>query len=184
MKRNTSWLVLSRILSLVSCNIPNPSESTTETLFATTSTSSPADSTFPTPITGDLGFGKVSGQVTDSATGAPIAGATVTCKHFSYTSKESDRCNRNTTTDQEGSFLFENVFFHDTDTITLIIEATGYKPASLKNASFTQPLLESDIKLSQGYVDRIPKSPDFGLATTGPTGMLRKVVDSVFKPKC
>jgi hypothetical protein len=112
-----------------------------------TSTPSPVEATAPIP--GDLGFGKISGKVADSVSGAPIAGATVICKHFSYTSKESDRCNRNTTTDQDGSFLFENVFFHDTDTITLIVEAAGYQSVSMKYASFTQPLLEADIQLSQ-----------------------------------
>jgi hypothetical protein len=112
-----------------------------------TSTPSPVEATAPIP--GDLGFGKISGKVTDSVSGALIAGATVTCKHFSYTSKESDRCNRSTTTDQDGNFLFENIFFHDTDTITLIVEATGYKPTTLKYASFTQPVLEADIQLSQ-----------------------------------
>ena len=141
--------ILPLVLILVSCNLPNPrpSSSFTETPFVNTSTPTPVEATAPIP--GDLGFGKISGKVADSVSGAPIAGATVTCKHFSYTSKESDRCNRSTTTEQDGSFLFENVFFHDTDTITLIVEATGYKPATLKYASFTQPLLEADIQLSQ-----------------------------------
>jgi hypothetical protein len=98
-------------------------------------------------IPGDLGFGNISGRVIDSATGTPISGANVTCEHFSYTSKESDRCNGSTTTDQNGNFVFENVFFHDTDTITLTIEASGYQSTSLKYASFTQPLLEADIQL-------------------------------------
>jgi hypothetical protein len=141
MKTALVRFILPLILLLGSCNLPNPTP-------IASSTETPAVE--PTaPIPGDLGFGKISGNVTDSVTGAPIAGATVTCKHFSYTSKESDRCNRNTTTDQDGNFLFENVFFHDTDTITLIVEATGYKPATLKYASFTQPLLEADIQLSQ-----------------------------------
>ena len=149
MKRKPLQIILPIVLILVSCNLPNPrlNDSTTETPLATTSTSPSAEPTAPIP--GDLGFGKISGKVTDSVSGAPVAGATVTCKHFSYTSKESDRCNRITTTDQEGNFLFENVFFHDTDTIALIVEAAGYKPASMKYASFTQPRLEADIQLSQ-----------------------------------
>jgi hypothetical protein len=148
MKRNALGLILF-VLIFVSCNLPNPrpSSSSTETPFVNTGTPAPVEATAPIP--GDLGFGKISGNVTDSVTGTPIAGATVTCKHFSYTSKESDRCNRNTTTDQDGSFLFENVFFHDTDTITLIVEASGYQSVSMKYASFTQPLLEADIQLSQ-----------------------------------
>ena len=149
MKRTPLQFILPVILILVSCNAPGPAliAAFTATPSEKISTSPGVESTALIP--GDLGFGKISGKVTDSETGARIAGAKVTCKHFSYTSKESDRCNRNTTTDQEGSFLFENVFFHDTDTITLIVEATGYKPTTLKYASFTQPVLEADIQLSQ-----------------------------------
>jgi carboxypeptidase family protein len=148
MKRNPLRLILF-VLILVSCNLSNPTltASSTETPSVNIITPSPVEATAPIP--GDLGFGKISGKVTDSVSGAPIAGATVACKHFSYTSKESDRCNRNTTTDQNGSFLFEKVFFHDTDTITLIVEASRYKPVSLKYASFTQPVLEADIQLSE-----------------------------------
>jgi carboxypeptidase family protein len=149
MTRNSLRFILPVALILVSCNLPKPgsASTSTETPIAITSTSSPVEST--TPIAGDLGFGKISGKVTEAVTDVSIAGATVTCKHFSYTSKESDRCNRNTTTGSDGTFLFENVFFHDTDTITLIVEATGYQPASMKYASFTQPVLEADIQLSQ-----------------------------------
>jgi Carboxypeptidase regulatory-like domain len=149
MKRNSLPFMLPLILILVSCNVPGPT-----LIAAFTATPSQNISTSPgveatAPIPGDLGFGKISGKVIDLVSDAPIAGAKVTCKHFSYTSKESDRCNRSTTTDQQGSFLFENVFFHDTDTITLIVEATGYNPTTLKYASFTQPVLEADIQLSQ-----------------------------------
>jgi len=145
MKRNAFRFILLFVPILFSCNLPNPrlNDPSRETPFVPSSTSPTA------PIPGDLGLGKISGKVTDSVNGTPIAGAMVTCKHFSYTSKESDRCNRSTTTDQEGNFLFEKVFFHDTDTITLIVEANGYQPVSLKYASFTQPLLEADIQLSQ-----------------------------------
>lgn len=148
MKTDSLKFISLLILILASCNFPNrgPTFTSTETPIAHTGIPS-LEATAPIP--GDLGFGKISGKVKDSATGAPIAGAAVTCKHFSYTSKESDRCNRNTTTDQNGSFLFEKVFFHDTDTITLIVEASGYKPVSLKYASFTQPLLQADIQLSE-----------------------------------
>jgi hypothetical protein len=44
-------------------------------------------------------------------TDRPIAGANMTCKHFSFTSKEADRCNRSTTTGQDGNVLFEDIFF-------------------------------------------------------------------------
>src|ERR1044071_1275911 len=78
------------------------------------------------PIPGDLGFGKITGKVTDAATGQPIPDASVNCEHFSYTSRENDRCHQTTMTDAAGNFLFEHVFFHDTDTITLTVEAKGY----------------------------------------------------------
>ena len=101
------------------------------------------------PIPGDLGFGKITGTVTDSATGTPVANATVKCDHFSYTSREEDRCHQTTMTDQNGNFLFEQVFFHDTDTITLTVEAEGYQSFSQKYAQFTQPVLEANIELSR-----------------------------------
>jgi hypothetical protein len=101
------------------------------------------------PIPGDLGVGKITGQVTDAATGSPIPGANVKCEHFSYTSREKDRCHQTTTADAEGKFLFEHVFFHDTDTITLTVEAKGYQSTSQKYNAFTQPLLEADIQLSE-----------------------------------
>jgi hypothetical protein len=111
-----------------------------------TETTSPVTSV---PITGDLGFGNITGHVVNASTGLPIANATVTCEHFSYTSKESDRCNRRTTTDQDGGFLFENIFFHDTDSITLIVEATGYETARIKNPFFTWNEWKVDISLKR-----------------------------------
>ncbi|HEU0291307.1 MAG TPA: carboxypeptidase-like regulatory domain-containing protein [Anaerolineales bacterium] len=101
----------------------------------------------PGPV-GDLGFGEVSGKVIDAATGAPILGATVTCEHYSYTSNAAERCNRSTTTDQSGNFRFEHVFLHDTDTITLTVEAAGYNSTSSKYSSFTRPVLEVELQLS------------------------------------
>ena len=101
------------------------------------------------PIPGDLGFGKISGKVTDGASGLPISNAAVKCEHFSYTSREKDRCHQTTTTDAEGNFLFEHVFFHDTDTITLTVDAKGYQTTSQKFNSFTLPLLEANIQLSK-----------------------------------
>jgi hypothetical protein len=122
------------IFILLSCNIANVPP-------ASSSTATP-------PPAGDLGFGNVSGKVTDASTGAPIAGATITCEQFSYTSNESDRCNRGTASDSDGNFVFEHIFFHDTDTIALTVEADGYNPATSKYNSFTQPVLKADIQLS------------------------------------
>ena len=115
------------ILFLVAYNFA--SAGGTPTPVATASVTS-----VPTP--GDLGFGNVTGKVADAVTGLPIANATVTCEHYSYTSAEADRCNRVTITDQDGVFLFEKIFFHDTDTIKLIVEALGYQSVEIKQAFF------------------------------------------------
>lgn len=133
MKRNRLFLIPLFILILLSCNVvtPQPAPMSTDTPF-------PA---------GDLGFGTVSGRVTDASTGVSVAGATVTCEHFSYVSREADRCNRSVTTGQDGSFIFENIFFHDTDTITLTVQAAGYDLAASKYNFFTQPFLEANIQL-------------------------------------
>ena len=129
------------LLILTACNLasPPPTPLSTATPFVENTA----------PIPGDLGFGKITGQVTDAATGKPIPGADVKCEHFSYTSREKDRCHQTTTTDAEGNFLFERVFFHDTDTITLTVEADGYPATSQKYNAFTLPLLEADIQLSK-----------------------------------
>jgi len=105
----------------------------------------------PTPTpgpAGGLGIGTIFGVVTDAATGAPIAGATVTCEHFSYTSNEELRCNRSTVTDQDGKFLFENIFFHDTDTITLTVNTSGYDATTFRQGFFTQPFFEANMELT------------------------------------
>src|SRR5215510_3285427 len=100
-KRNSLRFIPLLILFLIACNLTSPQPP------AATETSS---SSVPTaPIAGDLGFGTVSGTVIDVSTGMPIAGAMVTCEHFSYVPRETDQCNRSMTTDQGGSFLFEDV---------------------------------------------------------------------------
>ena len=78
------------------------------------------------PSAGDLGWGAVYGTIMDGVTGLPIEGATVTCEHFSYTSPYL--CNAVTTTNSDGIYSFTGVFFHDTDRITLLVEAPGYTP--------------------------------------------------------
>ena len=143
MKRKTLRFFPVLILILVACNFidagstPVPTSTPTITPTATL-----------VPIPGDLGFGEVTGKVTDVATGLPIPNATVTCEHFSYTSKESDRCNRSTTTDENGVFLFEKVFFHDTDTIQLTVEATGYETTEVKQSFFTWNEWKVDVSLN------------------------------------
>jgi len=89
------------------------------------------------PSAGDLGWGSVYGQISDGITGLPLEGATVTCEHFSYTSPY--RCEGISTTDSEGVYAFTDVFFHDTDKITLLVEAPGYMPLRFEQGFFTSP---------------------------------------------
>jgi len=137
------------ILFLVACNFANAGSATAPTAVATsTPTTVPSPEVTFAPIPGDLGFGNVTGKVTDAVTGEPIVNATVSCEHYSYTSREADRCNRTTTTNQDGVFLFEKVFFHDTDNITLTVEAPGYQTEKVKQAFITLNYLEVNISLN------------------------------------
>jgi hypothetical protein len=97
------------------------------------------------PIAGDLGWGSVYGKITDGASNLPIEGATVKCEHFSYTSPYL--CNGVTTTNEDGVFAFLPVFFHDTDSITLRVEAPGYIPLKFEQKFFTQPKFQVDLGL-------------------------------------
>ncbi len=96
-------------------------------------------------VLGDLGLGLVHGRVTDAATGAPIADATVTCEHQSYTS--SSLCSGILGTNTEGAFAFNNVFFHDTDTIKITVQAAGYESQEISRSSFTVNDWKADIAL-------------------------------------
>ncbi len=135
------------ILIFGACNFVNAGTTPTPNEVSTPTNVPSPEATLP-PLPGDLGYGNVTGTVTDAATGQPVAGTTVTCVHYSYTSRESDRCNRTTTTDKDGIFLFEKVFFHDTDTITLTVSAPGYQLMEIKQAIFTMPEWKVDISLN------------------------------------
>ena len=135
------------ILLLVACNFVNATSTPTPVATSTPATV-PSPEVTLVPLPGDLGFGDVTGKVTDAVTGLPIAGATMNCEHYSYTSKESDRCNRTTTTDPDGIFLFEKVFFHDTDNITITVEAPGYQSTEMKQAFFTMSGWKVDVSLN------------------------------------
>jgi hypothetical protein len=147
MKRDMLRFFPVLILILVACNLPNAGTMPTPVATSTLTIIPSAEVTLP-PLAGDLGFGNVTGKVTDSDTGLPVPNATVTCEHYSYTSKESDRCNRTTPTDQNGVFLFENIFFHDTDNIKLTVVAPGYQPKEIKQAFFTLPEWQADVALN------------------------------------
>jgi carboxypeptidase family protein len=108
-------------------------------------TASPSSSVIFQRNPGDLGWGFVHGKITDATTGAPIAGATVTCDHHSYTSPVL--CSGTATTNADGIFIFGKVFFHDTDTIHLTVQAQGYQAQEVTQSSFTTADMESNIAL-------------------------------------
>ena len=97
------------------------------------------------PSAGDLGWGSVYGIIVDGITGLPIQGATVTCEHISDSSPYL--CNGVTTTNSAGAYLFDEVFFRETDRITLLVEAPGYVPLLFELASFTRPGSETNLGL-------------------------------------
>ena len=97
-------------------------------------------------IPGDLGWGKIHGKIVDASTGAPIIGAIVTCEHHSYTA--SATCSGTVIVDENGKYVFENVFFHDTDTIKITVQATGYQTQEVVQSSFTINDREVNISLS------------------------------------
>jgi protocatechuate 3,4-dioxygenase beta subunit len=91
------------------------------------------DPTTGQPIPGDLGVGSVHGQVTDT-NGVPIANAIVTCQQHSYTN--STPCSGSFTTAAEGLYFFDTVHFHDTDTITLMVQANGFESREISRSAF------------------------------------------------
>jgi len=97
-------------------------------------------------IPGDLGWGRVEGKIIDAVTGLPISGANVTCEHSSYTSPAP--CAGTATTNTDGIYYFVNVFFHDTDTIKLTVEAAGYQPQEFSQTAFTTSGMEANFSLS------------------------------------
>lgn len=97
------------------------------------------------PVTGDLGWGSIYGTIIDGASGLPLNGATVKCEHFSYTSPYL--CNGTAITDEDGNYAFTDVFFHDTDHITLFVEAPGYVPLRFEQDFFTWPEFNANLGL-------------------------------------
>jgi len=98
-------------------------------------------------IPGDLGWGSIGGKVVDAVTDAPIAGVLVTCEHNSYTSPVM--CSGTATTNADGVYFFLNVFFHDTDTIKLTVQAAGYQPQEFSQTAFTMSNMEANFSLSR-----------------------------------
>ncbi|MBI5354341.1 MAG: carboxypeptidase regulatory-like domain-containing protein [Chloroflexi bacterium] len=153
MKKNIS-ITLSMLLTLIgmiSCQLTNSFNTPS---IPDTATALPTNLSFA----GDLGMGNVHGIVTDAVAGTPLANVNVTCEHFSYNSPEQDRCNRTTVTDSNGNYIFKNIFFHDTDQITITVESDGYNPATFKQTGFTYPDFESNFQMTQADVQAPPSS--------------------------
>ena len=97
-------------------------------------------------VPGDLGLGMVHGKVTD-VTGAPIPNATVTCEHHAY--QPAPPCTGIVWTAVDGAFAFSNVFFHDTDSIKIIVQASGYESQEITKSSFTTNDWEVNVALNR-----------------------------------
>jgi hypothetical protein len=131
---------------------------TTTTTLTITETATPAITTSGTPSpsptstatafrAGDLGWGQISGTVVDKLTGDPVAGAEVICQQSSYFPQSL--CDGQTVTAADGTFQFDQVFFHDTDTITLEVHASGYLPQTVRTSFFIQPGMSIKFGLAQ-----------------------------------
>jgi len=139
-----------------------PSDSMTATAamgltFAAIPTNTPPPWATIIPEAGDLGWGSVYGIIVDGATLLPIEGATVTCEHTS--DRSPYLCDGTTITNSDGIYSFAPVFFHETDRITLIVEAPGYLPLRFEETFFTR----ADVQLNLGlfpvnYVTETPTS--------------------------
>jgi hypothetical protein len=99
------------------------------------------------PIPGDLGEGIIHGTITDASTGAPISNATVTCEQHTYTS--ATPCSGIVLTNANGEYAFNHVFFHDTDTIKITAQATGYQTQEFSWSAFTTNDFPLDLALTR-----------------------------------
>lgn len=122
----------------------------------------------PTPgVAGDLGFGTVNGTITNANTGAPIAGAVVTCSHTAY--NPTSTCSGTRTTGADGTYVFSNVFFHDTDRITVSVSASGYVSQTTMKTPFTTPNMTANFALVPGGGVTPPTSTRTATRTNTPT---------------
>lgn len=151
-KRNLILFILTVLLLsiLLACQLirlpimPTPTRTFTSAATPTLETPTPT-ATF---LVGDLGWGQIYGKVTDATTGQPLAGATVTCSHFSYTSPAT--CNASTVSAQDGTYIFLDIFFHDTDRVRLEVRFQGYVTQTIDFDFFASPGLKSDFALVPG----------------------------------
>jgi hypothetical protein len=135
--------------------------------FAAIPSNTPPAGVTVIPVAGDLGWGAVYGVIADGVTNLPIEGARVRCEHFSYTSQYP--CHGVTTTNGDGIYSFVPVYFHDTDRITLIVEAPGYTPLHFEEESFTRPEFHADLGLFPATTESLsPTPPPYMLMCTPP----------------
>jgi hypothetical protein len=154
------FVTLLSLVIMASCNLPDlnatPTPTSSPTMTPSIKNTAIIETTIsetPSPIViitntfvvGDLGWGVIHGKVTDARTGAPIAGAKVTCWHSSYTS--SALCNSSVVTAEDGTYAFPENFFHDTDRIQLEVESQGYTKQTINVNFFTSPWLNADFAL-------------------------------------
>lgn len=94
----------------------------------------------PTPP-GDLGWRTIGGAVRDDD--SFIAGATVTCHQLSYSPRTV--CAGSRTTGADGAYSFGSVFIHDTDSIRVNVQATGYQSQTIQRGgvqAFASPTFD------------------------------------------
>jgi hypothetical protein len=89
------------------------------------------------PMPGDLGWGEVRGQVTDTLDGSPIPGAQVFCRHRS--NHPVSLCQGSLTTGADGRFVFPHVFFQNTDIIEVAASESMHAAQMISQAFFTRP---------------------------------------------
>jgi hypothetical protein len=58
------------------------------------------------------------------------------------------RCAGGVETQKDGSYVYQRVFFHDTDTIKLTVTANGYQTQTVTGSSFTIYGLTMDFSLT------------------------------------
>ena len=85
--------------------------------------------------TGQLGFTTITVSVKDSATGLPIAGATVTCVHHMLVS-HTPACSGTGTTGADGIYSFGRVLIRDTDSISVTAQVPGYISQTMSRSAF------------------------------------------------
>ena len=156
--RTLKMLLLPIILFcfILACSfpIPSPTPPTPEPIFTLLFTPTLATAIPTNTIIGNLGWGSIYGKVTDARTGSPIAGVTVICRHYSYTSPAT--CNTSTVTEADGTYTFPDIYFHDTDHVWLEVKTQGYVTQVVLIDFFTRPELNKDFVLVPGTDTALP----------------------------